>query len=225
MSNEYNIPATVIPGRLEVYTGPMNSGKSKALIDRLYSFQRQSEIIPFPIDVFKPSADTRDKGYIATRAFGGAQVPAKLFRTNYPTDILDMMAQGKGLVAIDEAQFVFPDQIAAGSARLRDVVDELRRKQKHVLVGGLSLDFRGEVFGDMGYLALSADIVHHLNAICHCGAIATRTQRYVGEKPNLRPAHYTDPISMPGDKEYAAVCHEHHIVPGKPGSDLSDRIK
>lgn len=100
------------------------------------------------------------------------------------------------VVGIDEVQF-FPMEII-------DVILDLVREGKRVVVSGLDRDFRGEPFGPMPFLLAHADRVTKLRAICvQCGSEASHTQRIV----DGRPAAYDEPTILVGASEsYEARC-------------------
>ncbi len=110
------------------------------------------------------------------------------------------------VVAIDEGQFFNYDLVP--------VVHLLANEHFQVMVAGLNLDFRGEVFGPMGEIVATADYVKGLTAVCtNCGGEATRTQRFIDEEPAPYDA---DQIHVGGSESYAARCRHCHQVPGAP---------
>lgn len=182
--------------RLTVFTGPMKSGKSAALISRL----AQYDYANLCIQVFYPDVDLRSSaGEIGSRlGLRTAAHPAKS-----PDDILSAVLPDCDVVAIDEAE-LFAD--CEGLVR---VVRQLIARGVVVLVAGLDLDFAERPFGAMATLFALADRVEKLTAICGvCGsAFATRTQRLV----NGRPASPSDPaVLIEGSDDavvYQARCH------------------
>ncbi len=187
------------PGKVEVITGCMFSGKSEELIRRL----KRAKIARQKIQVFKPSIDTRyseidvvsHNGYKIT----GVPVANSL-------EIKEKIRNDTDVVGIDEAQF-FDEAIVK-------IANELADRGIRVIIAGLDMDFRGEPFGPMPKLLAIADEVQKLHAICTvCGEDATRTQRLI----NGRPARYDDPVIMIGASErYEARCRRHHYVTNKP---------
>ncbi|MFT4311538.1 MAG: thymidine kinase [Candidatus Woesearchaeota archaeon] len=183
------------PGFLEVFCGPMKSGKSLELIHRVnkLKYMNDSKYL-----FFKPKLDTRDN---TIRSRYGVQESCIIVENS--NDILGFVKDEK-LVAIDEAQF-FDDN-------LLDVIKELLNKNINVVVAGLDLDFRGEPFGPMPSILSFANKVRKLNAICDfegCNNIGRYTQRYIDGKP----AHYDSPtILVGGDDKYEVRCRIHHEV-------------
>lgn len=194
-------------GKLEIFCGPMNSGKTRELIHRLdrINYMQGVEYL-----LIKPSVDNRDR-HVRTR-FGGMELCCTTIPGNEPERILDSIETKHQVIGVEEAQFF--------DKRLTYVVDQLLAEKKLILISGLDLDFRGESFGPMPDLLARADQVHKLTAVCEytragikCNEPATRTQRLV----NGKPAYYNSPIILVGDKNegYQARCLKHHFVPGK----------
>lgn len=182
--------------RLTVFTGPMKSGKSAALISRL----AQYDYANLCIQVFYPAMDSRAKpGEIDSRL--GLRTPAvPVYKAK---EILATVKPDCDVVAIDEAE-LFVD-----AEELVEVVRTLIARGVVVLVAGLDLDFAERPFGAMATLCALADQVEKLTAICsECGsAFATRTQRLV----NGRPASLSDPAVLIEGSDasvvYQARCH------------------
>ena len=158
--------------RLAVFTGPMKSGKSAALISRLAQYQHAG----LEMRVFSPAADSRcAPGEIASRL--GISAPSHSI--TLPAEILALTPPTGDVVAIDEAQLI------ADPRGLVDVIRILMARGVLVLVAGLDLDFAERPFQAVAELCALADHVEKLTAICaHCGsAFATRTQRLVDGRP------------------------------------------
>jgi len=196
------------PGVLEIYCGPMKSGKTRELLNRVDKLNYLPEEVKF--DMFKPVLDTRDP--VVSSRFGSLSYDCKFADEKNPYEILEKMDQTSMLVAIDESQFFH--------GGIEEVVKELIGNNVNVVVGGLDLDFRGKPFGKMDYLLSMADEVYKLRGVCDyhgCGSPATRTQRLIGGEP----APYDSEIVLIGDEEegYECRCFDHHIVPSSPTSE------
>ncbi len=196
-----------MPEVLEVYCGPMKSGKTRDLINRV----DQLDQLPQNAMFFKPSTDTRNT-VIHSRYFNGTkEIPCKLVDKEKPSEIRDYLDE-IDVVVIDEAQFFTNDLVK--------VVEGLLRIKKNVIIGGLDLDFRGEPFGPMPYLMAKANMVRKLRGVCEyktnikirCNNSSTRTQRLISGEP----AKYDSPIVAvegTGIENYETRCLEHHFVP------------
>ncbi len=190
---------------LEVFCGPMKSGKSRELlnrIDKLKYLPGASYIL------FKPSTDNRSQG-IKTR-FGNIELDCKSIKS--PNEILEMVKPEHQVVGIDETHFF--------DSSIIPVIKELLKREKHILIAGLDLDFRGEPFGPMPHILSIANEVYKFSAVCQyhedsrgCELPATRTQRLI----NGKPAPYESPRILIGDEKegYEPRCIKHHQVPKK----------
>jgi len=206
MSVPYN--PFVKPGVLEVFCGPMKSGKSLALLHRV---EKLKYMKGQSFRVFKPKLDTRD--LVLRSRFGSLSHECVFVDEQDPSSLLAHVGKEVALVAIDEIHFF-------GSS-IVDVVKQLLREEKNVVVAGLDTDFRGQPFGSMPDLVCLADEVHKLTGICDypsCNRPATRTQRVVDGVP----ADYSSPIILVGDAKegYQCRCLIHHEVPNAPRKDF-----
>jgi len=156
----------VTPGRIEVITGPMFSGKSEELIRRL----KRARIARRSVACFKPNIDVRyHRNAIASHS---AQTLEAVTVANVEDlkAVLLPMIETVEVVGIDEAQFLDPSLVA--------LAHELMRLGRRVIVAGLDTSFTGEPFPPMPDLMAIADEVTKLSAVCmRCGAPAVHTQR------------------------------------------------
>jgi thymidine kinase len=163
-------PATQ-PGRIEVISGPMFSGKSEELIRRL----KRARIAKQRVLCFKPDIDLRyHKTAIASHSAQthDACVVANVDRLR---EVLFPQIGDIDVVGIDEAQF-FDESLLALSL-------ELVHLGKRVLIAGLDTTFAGEPFRPIPDLMAVADEVVKLSAVCmRCGAPAIHTQRLGGSQ-------------------------------------------
>lgn len=197
--------AIYTPGHLEVYCGPMKSGKSRELIHRLEHLKYTRNI---NFELFKPCLDNRfSETKIVTRK-NNEGLDSVVVKNPYEIiehiDLLESNGNNISIVGIDETQF-FNKEIVY-------VIKKLLLKDKNILVAGLDLDFRGETFGPMGDILAIANEVTKLYAVCEfegCDNLASRTQRLIDGEP----AHYNSPIIMVGDEQYQPRCIKHHVVP------------
>ena len=157
---------TPSPGRIEVITGPMFSGKSEELIRRL----KRARIARQRVACFKPDIDLR---YHRTAiASHGAQTHEALTVTTAEDLRSSLYPQidEVEVVGIDEAQF-FDDRLIA-------LTVELVHLGKRIVLAGLDTTFAAEPFGPIPALMAIADEVTKLSAVCMvCGAPAIHTQR------------------------------------------------
>ena len=163
----------IIPGRLEVITGPMFSGKSEELIRRL----KRARIARQRVACFKPDIDLRyhrtsiashsDQTHAASTVANVERLREALFPLLETTDV----------VGIDEVQFLDESVIPLSV--------ELIHLGKRVIMAGLDTTFNAEPFGPVPALMAIADEVTKLSAVCMvCGAPAIHTQR-LGQSQEL----------------------------------------
>lgn len=191
----------VRPSTLEVFSGPMKSGKTREAINRVDKIQYLSN---HDFRFIKPSLDTRSEN-IESR-FGELSVTCTLVDEGRPEEISTVL-NGESVVVVDEAQF-FADSIVR-------VVKGLLRDDRNVVVAGLDLDFRGEPFGAMPDLLSLADHVTKLSAVCdyeECSAPGTRTQRLIEGEPAPYDAPTVRVETSSGEESYEVRCKAHHVV-------------
>jgi thymidine kinase len=159
------------PGRMEVITGPMFSGKSEELIRRL----KRAKIAKQRVVCFKPDIDLRyHKTAIASHSAQthDACVVANVDRLR---EALFQQIDQIEVVGIDEAQF-FDESLVP-------LALELVHMGKRVLIAGLDTTFAGEPFCPIPDLMAVADEVEKLSAVCmRCGSPAIHTQRLGGSQ-------------------------------------------
>jgi thymidine kinase len=163
----------IIPGRLEVITGPMFSGKSEELIRRL----KRARIARQRVACFKPDIDLRyhrtsiashsDQTHEACTVANVERLREALFPILETTDV----------IGIDEVQFLDESVIPLSV--------ELIHLGKRVVMAGLDTTFNAEPFGPVPALMAIADEVTKLSAVCMvCGQPAIHTQR-LGQSQEL----------------------------------------
>ncbi|MGC2500788.1 MAG: thymidine kinase [Silvibacterium sp.] len=156
----------VLPGRIEVITGPMFSGKSEELIRRL----KRAQIAKRHVLCFKPDLDLRyHRTAIASHS---SQTLDAITVPNVEglKAILFPLIDGVEVIGVDEAQFF--------DGSLVPLALELVHMGKRVILAGLDTTFAGEPFPPIPELLAVSDEVVKLSAVCtQCGAPAIHTQR------------------------------------------------
>jgi thymidine kinase len=167
---------TPIPGRMEVITGPMFSGKSEELIRRL----KRARIARQRVACFKPDIDLRyHRSAIASHSAHthdaaivtptSDRLKTELFESGRIHDV--------DVIGLDEVQFF--------DHNLTHLALELIHLGKRVILAGLDTTFANEPFGPVPNLMALADEVTKLSAVCMvCGAPAIHTQR-LGQSQEL----------------------------------------
>jgi len=152
-------------GWIEVIVGSMFSGKSEELIRRV----RRAQIARQKVQVFKPRIDDRySKEEIASHS-GMTHISKPVMTA---ADLMKELHDDTQVVAIDEGQFF--------DMGLVDVVKDLARNGRRVIIAGLDQDYTGKPFEPMPQLLSVAEFITKTHAICvKCGATANYSQRTV----------------------------------------------
>ena len=155
-----------LPGRLEVITGPMFSGKSEELIRRL----KRARIARQRVACYKPDIDLRyHRTAIASHSEQTHEATTVATSAHLRDQLLPSLAR-VDVVGIDEVQFFDPAIIP--------LAVELVHLGKRLVVAGLDTTFAAEPFGPVPTLMALADEVAKLSAVCMtCGSPAIHTQR------------------------------------------------
>jgi thymidine kinase len=160
---------TPAPGRIEIITGPMFSGKSEELIRRL----KRARIARQRVACYKPDIDLR---YHRT-AIASHSSQTHDASTIAPTsDRLREDLFGTG--SIHETDVIGIDEVQFFDADIIPLALELVHLGKRVILAGLDTTFANEPFGPVPNLMALADEVTKLSAVCMvCGQPAIHTQR------------------------------------------------
>lgn len=171
-------------GHIEVICGSMFSGKTEELIRRL----NRALIAKQKVEIFKPAIDRR---YHVENVISHNETSIRSTPVQHADDIIGLSGDCD-VVGIDEVQF-FDLQII-------DVVNELARSGKRVIVAGLDMDFEGKPFHPMPELMALAEYVTKVHAICmKCGQLASFSFRLSNSKEKV----------VVGEKEsYEARCRK-----------------
>lgn len=165
--------STVSPGRIEIITGPMFSGKSEELIRRL----KRARIARQRVACYKPDIDLR---YHRTAI---ASHSSQTHDASTVTTVEDLRAELFPL--LDEVEVVGIDEVQFFSEEIIPLSVELVHLGKRVVMAGLDTTFTAEPFGPVPNLMAIADEVTKLSAVCMvCGAPAIHTQR-LGQSQEL----------------------------------------
>ncbi len=169
-----------VPG-LEVISGCMFAGKSEELIRRLKRWKHSK----LGVITLKPARDTRSENVCSRN---GCSLEA--IEVQASAQILDQVSDSDLVIGIDEIHF-FDSEIV-------DVVLQLVRKGKLVIVSGLNLDFAEKPFENTMRLMALASNVTIAFAVCDVcrSQYATRSQLLVPSAGRI----------LIGDKEYSPRC-------------------
>ena len=152
-------------GWIEVIVGSMFSGKSEELIRRL----NRARIARQKVQVFKPVIDQRySRAEIASHSGQThGSVPV-----NTSAELVELIEHDTHVVGIDEGQFF--------DMGIIEIVNDLARGGKRVIIAGLDQDYTGQPFEPMPQLLSIAEFITKTHAICvKCGSTANYSQRTV----------------------------------------------
>ena len=177
-------------GKLELFIGPMFSGKSTELIKNI----RLYKIINKKVLILKPNIDTRyDKNKIVSH--NGEN------ETCYVIDNLEKISNEiitkYDIIIIDEGQFF---------KSLKNMcLLWVEKYNKHVIVGGLDGDYQRNPIGELLDLIPYADKYQKLYALCnYCkdGTKAIFSKRIMNNQ---------NQILIGGSELYVSVCRFHYL--------------
>lgn len=161
-----------IVANLEYRYGPMNSGKTMAVLQMAYNYEENNK----KIILIKSVIDTKGGDFLISRIGPKRKVQIKLktneslFSNKYINMLNDLDA-----ILVDEAQFLTKEQ-----------VEELwiisKNKNIPVICFGLKTNFKSEFFEGSKRLFELADKFKELETICSCGTKARFNARKVNGK-------------------------------------------
>ena len=180
--------------------GPVKSGKSKALLETYKSLSVEHKCVLLASCVSQENGNTiKSRCGLAEEA-----IPIKSYyeAVQYIDD--------NEYIFIDEVQFL-PNEQGALKAVINRAID------KTVIVCGLDMDFRGDVFPTMATTLCMADEVRKMNGncdICKVENISTMSLRLENGKPAEFDAEL---VSLDGEEnggvkiEYLTTCRDCYI--------------
>lgn len=163
---------------INVFTGPMKSGKSQKIINEAY----RQIIAGKKIQMFKPKLDTREQECVADRNGN------KLMAVNIQ-DMNEIEKYDADVYIIDEFQFL------KGNV---NVIQNMASKGKKFFIAGLNLTAEKKPFGKMGDLMCVSDNVQMLTSICEICKNDNAIYTYCKE--------HKDGDILVGDSQYLPVC-------------------
>ncbi|HEY7468566.1 MAG TPA: thymidine kinase [Acidimicrobiia bacterium] len=170
-------------GWVEVICGPMFSGKSEELIRRVTRYQ----IARVPVQTFKPRLDVR---YADTEVVSHSSLKVDAIPVESAAQLLRRIDDSTEVIGIDEGQFF--------DVELVEVVEQLARAGKQVIIAGLDTDYLRRPFEPIPTLCDRAEYVTKMLAVCHrCGGPGMYTQRIV---------HSDDLVVLGAQGSYEARC-------------------
>ena len=171
--------------------GAMSSGKSTALLQIVYNYERRG----MKPALIKPAIDTKGALSVISRTGINRKVDFALKESELVSEIVDK--EKIDIIVIDEAQFLNKEQVD-------DLFVLTKESDIPVLCYGLRTDFRLEGFpGAIRLLELS-DRIEELETICKCGDKATINLRFNNGVPTFEGDQVV--IDNSEDITYDCVC-------------------
>jgi thymidine kinase len=161
----------------------MFSGKSEELIRRV----TRSRIARQPVQIFKPSLDTR---FAEARVVSHSMHVVDAIPVSGSDQLLRAVEEATVVVGVDEGQFF--------DEGLTEVAERLAEAGKQVIVAGLDTDYLRRPFEPIPTLCGRAEFVTKMLAVCHqCGGPGLFTQRIVRSE---------DLVVLGAEGSYEARC-------------------
>lgn len=188
-----------------LYTGPMKSGKSEALIERIRELSQRGESFL----CVKPALDNRNGDFLWSRRYKESE--------QYPAVRVHSAKQVIEIVTRRNFKAVFIDEIMFFDSGIFGLIDYLLFEGIDLYAAGLDTDFRKLPFPLADYhqtgltmqdVCEQFEEVIRLHSTCDvCGdREATLTQRLI----NGAPASPDEDVICVGDEEYQARCRKCH---------------
>ena len=180
---------------LEYRYGPMNSGKSMAVLQMAYNYEENNK----KVILVKSVVDTKGGDYLVSRIGPKRKIGIKLDKKEsllddkYITLISNMDA-----ILVDEAQFLTKKQV-------EDLWFIAKEKNIPVICFGLKTNFKSEFFEGSKRLFELSDKFKELETICSCGTKA----RFNARKVNGEFMMEGTEVEIDGSKntiEYVPLC-------------------
>lgn len=165
--------------------GVVNSRKSAELI---LTIHRNREIAGKSVLVLQSSVNSRDGGYITSRALKYKEKAEVVFEQ---TNIKDLY-KGEQMIMVDEIQFFTKEHID-------QLIDISLEHNVLIFCYGLMSDFRGKLFATIQYLLPFCTKIVEIPTVCEeCGKRKATMNKMLGEKEDK------DSISV--GNHFAGVC-------------------
>ena len=154
---------------LEYRYGPMNSGKSMAVLQMAYNYEENGK----KVILVKSVTDTKGEDYLVSRIGPKRKVQIKLDKKeSLLSDKYKKMLEDLDAILVDEAQFLTKGQV-------EDLWIISKNMNIPVICFGLKTNFKSEFFEGSKRLFELSDKFKELETICSCGIKARFNARKV----------------------------------------------
>lgn len=180
---------------LEYRYGPMNSGKSMAVLQMAYNYEENNK----KIILVKSVVDTKGGDYLISRIGPKRKVSIKLDKdSSLLDDKYITLISNLDAILVDEAQFLTKKQV-------EDLWYIAKSMDISVICFGLKTNFKSEFFEGSKRLFELSDKFKELETICSCGTKA----RFNARKVNGIFTKDGEEVQIDGAKdtvEYVPLC-------------------
>lgn len=176
----------------KLFHGAMNASKSAQLLMQVYNLERQGKTFL----IFKPSVDTRDEGFVKSRALDEKRDAHSIDKDTNGLMFELAVDYKPDFIFVDEIQFFTPKQVE----ELAEISIELNIP---IFAYGLMLSYTGEMFEASKKAIETGFTLHELKMQCDfCTEKSTHHLLYVDGELVANG----DPIHV-GDLEFKSVCY------------------
>ncbi len=203
-------------GSLTVFTGPMCSGKSSSMYERLI---KHSDTVtehcggPRPLYINHSLDFCRSESGFFLHSKSSREPSDKQIDRVSVSKLSDVNADGREVIGIDEGQF-FPD--------LFSMVTIWIGLGKQVIVAALSSDAQMKSMGEVHLLLPIAEEFYFLRAICYYCLLEFKGTNRVIRPGDLEAIRASFTLKLEGDStkqvdvgdaisKYKPVCRSHHV--------------
>lgn len=157
---------------LEYRYGPMNSGKTMAILQMAYNYEENNK----KVILVKSVIDTKGNDYLVSRIGPKRKITIKLSKEESLLSFkYESLINSLDTILVDEAQFLTAKQV-------EDLWKIAKTRNISVICFGLKTNFKSEFFEGSKRLFELADKFKELETICLCGTKARFNARKINGK-------------------------------------------
>ncbi len=182
-------------GKLTFYYGPMFSGKTLTLINKILELENTN------ILVFKPKSDIRTK-----EIYSRANKSYKAIEIEKSEDILKYINSEIENIFIDEIQFF--------DKNLINIIEKVLNLNINIFCSGLDRDYKSEFFyNSKKILELTKNSLQHKGICYSCKKPSTRTIRKINGEITIKDSpEILVEVFNNDNVEYFPVCKDCHPI-------------
>lgn len=181
--------------------GTVNSRKSLNMLATIHEYESTNK----PILVAKSAKDTRNKGYIASRAL---HYKKECETFNNEIELLNMIEK------LDDKTTIFIDEVQFCSLEECEIIKVASQKH-NILCYGLLSDYTGKTFASISTLIAEMPSIEWIKSMCaFCDSAAKMNLRMVDGEP-IYTGDAIIPEGQLGKDEYFKACQKCYYNPPK----------